>query len=159
MREATFHIIKQIRSKRGLLFFALAVVVGTLFFIGDRAFSDMRRNAEQNVRIANAVYALESADTEALRQKGLGGRLSLCELCGMLFIFDEPGRYAFWMKDMRFPLTLIWLAGETVVFVARDVPPDFSGVIEPPLSADRVIEINAGRATELMAGDQVQFFP
>lgn len=159
MREAVFSIIKQIRSKGVLLFFALTVVAGLLLFMGDKVFSDRKPRAERNVRIANEAYTLESADTEALRQKGLGGRPSLCELCGMLFLFDEPGHYAFWMKDMHFPLTLIWLAEETVVFVARDVPPDFSGVIEPPLPADRVIEINAGRATELMVGERVQFFP
>jgi uncharacterized membrane protein (UPF0127 family) len=61
------------------------------------------------------------------------------------------------MKDMRFPLDIIWLSGETVVFVEQDVQPDFSGIIEPPVSADRVIEVNAGKADDLDAGDKVMF--
>jgi hypothetical protein len=111
----------------------------------------------RTVQIGTGEYALERADTYAKREKGLGGRESMCAECGMLFIFETPGQYAFWMKDMRFSLDIIWLSGETVVFVAHDVSPDFSGIIEPPVSADRVIELNAGAAKDLVPGEKVIF--
>lgn len=148
--------VKQIPRKRALLVFVALIVIvlmAILFWVY------RRESVGERVWIDNEMYVLENADTEALRQKGLGGRDILCETCGMLFVFDRPDRYAFWMKDMRFPLTVIWLAGEQVVFIARDVAPDFSGVISPPVPADRVIEINAGRARALNHGDQVRFSP
>lgn len=151
----SIQVVKQIPRKRALLVFVTLIVV---VLMAIPVFWVYRRESVgERVWIDNEMYVLESADTEALRQKGLGGRGTLCETCGMLFVFDRPDRYAFWMKDMRFPLTVIWLAGEQVVFIARDVAPDFPGVISPPVPADRVIEINAGRARALNHGDQVRF--
>ena len=42
----------------------------------------------------------------------------------MLFIFPEPGIYKFWMKDMNFPIDIIWL-DETyhVVYVKKNADP------------------------------------
>lgn len=118
-----------------------------------------KHSLPRTVRVGAEEYVLERADTYAEREKGLGGRESMCAECGMLFIFEAPGQYAFWMKDMRFPLDIIWLSGETVVFVAYDVPSDFPGIIEPAVSADRVIELNAGAAKNLVLGERVRFSP
>lgn len=137
----------------GVLF--LSLCVGILFSTYAKKFAESYFS--RMVRIGEENYALERADTVGERGKGLGGRDSLCEACGMLFIFESPGRYAFWMKDMRFPLDIIWLSGETVVFVAHDIQPDFPGIIEPIISADRVIEVNAGAAKSLTAGERVKF--
>jgi uncharacterized membrane protein (UPF0127 family) len=109
------------------------------------------------VRIGEKKYFLEIANSNAEREKGLGGRENLCAECGMLFVFDRPGRYAFWMKGMRFPLDIIWLSGDSVVFVAHNVEPNFSGILEPDVLADRVIEINANASAGLDLGEQVQF--
>ena len=141
-------------------FVGIMAIVLALFYVGSRPFLDNQRNAGDTVsrtaRIGENEYMLEVADTDALRQKGLGGRASLCEKCGMLFVFDQPNRYAFWMEGMRFPLDIIWLFGDMVVFIARDVQPDFSGSIRPPVSADRVIEVNAGQAVYLNVEDRIQ---
>lgn len=149
--------VKLMLPKKALLVLLVAVIL--VFSAAVCGFFMDRRHSEKSVLIGSKVYRLESADTAPLRQKGLGGRDALCETCGMLFVFDQPGRYAFWMKDMRFPLTLIWLAGEQVVFVARDVSPDVSYTLDPPVFADRVIEINAGQSTDLNPGDRVRFLP
>ncbi|MDP3957036.1 MAG: DUF192 domain-containing protein, partial [bacterium] len=45
-------------------------------------------------------FTLETALTEEAREKGFGDRENLCQTCGMLFVFEKPGRYVFWMKDM-----------------------------------------------------------
>lgn len=102
-------------------------------------------------------FTLEGAVTQAEQEKGLGGRESLCRECGMVFVFERSGRHAFWMQGMHFPLDIIWLYRDQVVFIAREVRPDSSGILDPAVSADRVIELNAAEASPLTAGERVRF--
>jgi uncharacterized membrane protein (UPF0127 family) len=111
----------------------------------------------QAVVIGEKQYALEGADTDVKKEKGLGGRESLCETCGMLFLFDTPGVYKFWMKDMLIPIDIVWLSGETVVFIAENVQPDFMGIIDPVVRADRVFEVNAFETQAVKVGDSLEF--
>lgn len=72
----------------------------------------------------NQTYYLEKATTEAAREKGLGGRVAMAQNRGMLFVFEKPAIQCFWMKDMQFPLDIIWLDAEKkVTYVATDVSP------------------------------------
>ena len=66
---------------------------------------------------------LEVADTDASRTLGLSGRDSLDSGAGMLFTFDAPGIYPFWMKDMKFPLDMVWIDSGKVVDVVTLRPP------------------------------------
>lgn len=154
--------MKMLKSRNNYLFFVGAIAI--LILLGASFWFLIKTNKSSDqvyrfprVEIEGKKYYLEVADSDAEREKGLGGRESLREECGMLFVFEKPGRYAFWMKDMRFPLDIIWLLGNEVVFVAPDVDHDFSGVIEPSAFADRVIEINSGAASELKIGERVKF--
>ena len=83
--------------------------------------------------------------------QGLSYRESLCPQCGMLFVFKEAGLRSFWMRDMRFPLDIIFLDEEfAVVDVARNMEP-CGGVCIPYQSrhdAKYVFEVNAGFAGE-----------
>ena len=47
--------------------------------------------------------------TPDAQSKGLAIRDSLNENEGMLFIFETPQKYSFWMKDMKFPIDIIWI--------------------------------------------------
>lgn len=102
-------------------------------------------------------FTLEIARTEAEHSRGLGYRDTLCSRCGMLFLFDEPGEYAFWMKGMRFPLDIVWLRDDRVVHIERHVSADSQEVLRPPEAADSVLEVNAGEADSLNVGDRVEF--
>lgn len=105
---------------------------------------------------AGKEYALEIADSDDERSLGLGERDSLCGSCAMLFTFDRPGRYAFWMKGMRFPIDIVWLSGDEVVHVERNIPADSRAIYAPAASADRVLELNAGEAEELSLHDRIR---
>lgn len=140
----------------------VSVSVGVLLVLaGASAWFLSRNQAElrfpQAVIISETQYALEGADTDAKKEKGLGGRARLCETCGMLFLFDTPGVYKFWMKDMLIPIDIVWLSGETVVFIAENVQPDFAGIIDPGARADRVLEVNAFAAQAVKVGDSLEF--
>lgn len=91
---------------------------------------------------------LRVADEPKERALGLSYFKSLSQDQGMLFLFDKPGVYPFWMKDMNFPLDIIWLkrgqdGGYRVVYVAHNVlPSSYPNSINPKMDADAVLEIN-----------------
>ena len=97
-------------------------------------------------------YKLEVSDTTASRQQGLSGRDALGSFDGMLFVFGARGLYPFWMKETKFPLDIIWLDGGVVVDVATLQPPSeekFPATHVPTHMADKVLELEAGKADEL----------
>jgi uncharacterized protein len=105
----------------------------------------------ETLKVADKTYNLEIADTPEEHQKGLSGRKSLPENRGMLFTFDKPDYHSFWMKDMEFPIDIIFVNGEKVVTVYGNVPPPASPseellLYQSDAPANRVIELNAGEA-------------
>lgn len=88
----------------------------------------------------------ELVDTPALRRVGLSGRDSLPADSAMLFNFGTNGKHCIWMKDMRFPLDIIWLNDQQqIVYVKENVSPDtYPEQFCPEADSHYVIEINAG---------------
>lgn len=101
-----------------------------------------------SVQIAGKTFRAERITSSVDQAKGLGGRNGLCSDCAMLFLFDKSDYYAFWMKDMRFPIDIIWIDGNRVVFIAHNVTPDATSTLTPPVAADKVLEVNAGTAEQ-----------
>ena len=104
--------------------------------------------------IGDRLYTLEIADTEEKRKRGLGGREGLCETCGMLFIFDSPGRYGFWMKGMRFNIDILWLNDGRVVYKEENVASTKTETMTPSVAAESVIELPAKSGIEI--GDVIK---
>ena len=65
---------------------------------------------ERVVRIGETRIIAHVSDTLETRGLGLSGRISLEEGRGMLFVFDTPGRYGFWMKDMNLSIDIIYIS-------------------------------------------------
>ncbi len=100
-----------------------------------------------SVRIAGQEIVAEVAQSPKAWQKGLSGRQDLPEGRGMLFIFPESSRRGFWMKEMNFPIDIIWIDQGKVVDIAPRVPPsteDNPPVYYPRLPANVVLEVMAG---------------
>ena len=70
---------------------------------------------KSTVTIGTAVYTVEIADDKLTRAKGLSGQLGLPDDHGMLFIFDNPAIQTFWMKDMLFPIDIVWISDTCLV--------------------------------------------
>lgn len=110
-----------------------------------------RQMPEGKVVIGEDIFVhVDIATTPAERSQGLSGRPSLGENEGMLFVFGVPGKYQFWMKDMLFPLDLIWIREGEIVDMTVDVPPPGPDgelpVYAPFEAADMVLEVRAGFA-------------
>lgn len=78
------------------------------------------------VRTAGGTIELEDlqvARTSQARARGLMGRASLPEDGGMVFLFDDETRAAFWMKDTLIPLSILFWQGDGRIIDILDMPP------------------------------------
>ena len=64
--------------------------------------------------INDETFVVEVAQTEKERIQGLSGRNEMPN-DGMFFIFDKDGRHGIWMKDMQFPIDILWLGSDFAV--------------------------------------------
>jgi len=101
------------------------------------------------------------ADTDATQQQGLSDVPSLPDGVGMLFVFNNPGQYSFWMKDMNFPLDMVWIDSNKIV---RDIsmdalPSSYPSAFTPVSPISYVIEMNADTSEKfgLTKGSLVRF--
>ena len=124
------------------------------FFGSNFAFAEVQDYAHAIVTTSTGKkISVEVADTVEKRSLGLGNRSGLENGWGMLFVFEKSKQHGFWMKDMEFPLDIIWLDNHRIAYILRNVQPVKSGVIPPvmtpPETVNFVLEIDAGRADEL----------
>lgn len=112
----------------------------------------------------SARIEVEIVNTIASTTQGLSGREEI-GTGGMLFIFPDKSRHYFWMKDMKFDLDIVWIAGETIVDVSKNVPAPEPNTPDNRLETyttdhdiDKVLELPAGKAAEygIDSGDLIQ---
>jgi len=92
---------------------------------------------------------VEVADSPDTQTQGLSNRPSLPENTGMIFIFNEYRRRNFWMKEMQFPIDMIWISDTRVVGIEKNVPTPTSSqllIYTSPEAVNYVVEVNAGWA-------------
>lgn len=95
--------------------------------------------------IAGHEFRVELADTDKERERGLSGREGIAADAGMLFVFPEPVIVPFWMKDMEFPIDIIWIAdGRVVGVVERATPDGGKKLFYPPRPIGYAFEVRAG---------------
>lgn len=124
------------------------------------------------VELSGHRYKVEIADDFSERQRGLMFRDEMAKDHGMLFIHEEQQPLAYWMKNTRIPLDILYFDnGHKLVAQQRDVPPCTAGdrcPAYPSQSADGsivparfVLELNAGEAAQLglKTGEELRFGP
>jgi uncharacterized protein len=100
------------------------------------------------VQVGNQRFRVEVAATESTRERGLSGRASLPAEAGMWFVLPMPGPHGFWMKDMGFPIDLVWVGPDLVVLGSERLEPCgayFCPIHHSPGPTYYVLEVNAGR--------------
>lgn len=99
------------------------------------------------VRIGDGVYNARLAETPAQLERGLSGTKHLGNNDGMLLVFDRDEKWSIWMKDMHFPIDIIWLNQERkVVHIVKNASPDNypQERFTPKVEARYVLEVPAG---------------
>ena len=111
--------------------------------------------------VGDAQIKVELAESQGARAQGLGGRKSLPQDQGMFFIFEKSEAHPFWMRDMQFPLDIIWLdENYKVVYIEKNIDPaTYPKSFGPDVPTQYVLEINAGWAekNKINAGSQAVF--
>jgi uncharacterized membrane protein (UPF0127 family) len=128
--------------------FGLAVMV---LLAADAAVADCsNETAEFRWDGGSARFAVEIADNDQERAKGLMFRESVPSGAGMLFVYEHPQNVAFWMKNTLIPLDMIFIGADGRVngVYANAVPGDLTAIPGPPDTL-LVLEINGGLAGRL----------
>lgn len=97
-----------------------------------------------NSQTFNLIAAKSAKDKEI----GLSNKNSLPQNTGMIFIFDKADFYSFWMRNMKFPIDILFINGNKIVTIFQNAQPQKNEVSIPIYKskepADKVLEINAG---------------
>jgi uncharacterized protein len=113
------------------------------------------------VKIAGKTLKIDLALTSEIQTKGLSGRKTLKEDEAMLFVFNYTGKYSFWMKDMNFPIDIIWIGEDLqVAYIKKDARPEsYPEAFTPDQDAKYVLEVLSqfSEKNNLKVGDKVEF--
>lgn len=125
-----------------LLFISLFVVLVLFIFLTNN------KSQKPAVIIENKTFFLDVAKTDKEKEIGLAKYDKLPENMAMLFIFSYPNYYSFWMKNMKFPIDIIYIKDNKIVDIFTDVPYPKTKNEQLPIyttkqKANFVLEINA----------------
>jgi uncharacterized protein len=142
-------------------FLTLSLLLGFVILSNKPKTCQETYRKDLQIKTQAAVISTQTAKTDQERQKGLSGKNCLGANEGMLFIFDKPDGYSFWMKDMKFSLDIIWVdADKKIVYEQKNVSPDtYPNSFTNPAPAEYVLEIGAGQADKhgLQPGTQLYY--
>ncbi len=136
--------------KKIIIPIVIIILIAVLFFIGRAYFSNSGFNLTPQAKatINNSSFNLILAKTPKEKEIGLSGKESLPKDQGMLFKFEKTGYYSFWMKNMKFPIDIIFIKNNKIVTIYNEVKPPANNkelaIYQPLEPADTVLEINSG---------------
>ena len=114
-----------------------------------------------SVDLKGQTFSIEIAEDDASREHGLMERTQMDANHGMLFVFQDDAPRAFWMKNTKIALDMLFFdADRKLISVQHDVQPCTADPCPPYPSgapARYVLELNAGQAHTLglTSGDEM----
>lgn len=148
-----------------LLFGLLFIIIAASIFIQNyfKTNNTLLFGKNPSIKINNQTFKLSLAKTSQEKEVGLSTTESLPEDQGMLFIFEKPDYYPFWMKNMKFPIDIIYINNDQIVAIHKNLKPptnpnDAAVIYTPQEPASKVLEINAGLSEkyDFKKGDKVK---
>ena len=117
---------------------------------------------QQTLEIASKtgvhVFAVELADNDIERAKGLMYRKELPEGQGMLFDFHREQEVSFWMQNTYIPLDMVFIRGDgRILRIAENTEPLSTRLIRSGGPVRAVLEVIGGTTRKLgiAPGDRV----
>ena len=150
--------MKILKNKFFLILLAIIIFALAMIFL-----SSKNKKEGDKVCFKEACFKVEIVKTLEERNKGLMFKKNLAPDEGMLFVFDKEGYYSFWMKDMNFPIDIIWIGEDLkIVYIEKNVSPDsYPTTFISKENARYVLEVISGfsEKNNLKEGDLVRFLP
>ena len=139
--------------------FALLLVA--LALVGCGGESDGSARAVIATDTGEVTVEVEIADSESERAEGLMGRAKLADDAGMVFLFPEEIRGAFWMKDTLIPLSIAFYDEDGRILRILDMEPcrsDPCPLYDPDVAFQGALEVNQGAFARwnVSEGDRVR---
>lgn len=139
--------------------FAL-LLVSNFIYQNYRQIAEIKSSPSQYVKINKKILEIELADTFEKQVKGLSGHEKLSDNQSMLFKFNNKRVQNFWMKDMLFPLDIIWIDGNKIVKIDKNLPPEGNipkNIYTSSVPVNYVLEITGGVSDKcgFKVGDKV----
>jgi len=151
---------KQMKKKLNIFLFIFIILIlfCVVFFIAKQ-----QKNPRPYLTINNTKVNLIIADTPAKQVQGLSYQKDLGRDEGMLFIFSQKQNLTFWMKDMNFPLDIIWINDNKIIKIDKNLSPEGESptrAYNSKIPVNYVLEVNAGYsdAHNIKVGDEVKYF-
>lgn len=112
------------------------------------------------IKIGRQEMKVEIASTFKQQYQGLSDRQAICADCGMLFVFSDSDKKSFVMRNMEFPLDMIFIDNGVIKNIAADLEPegdDPKNIYESDGESDQVLEVNGGycQRHNIKPGDRV----
>lgn len=154
----TFLMSKHLeKNSRNLIWLGIIIVLGVTFLILPTFRNEVNKNVvahtstlkdDLKLVLPRGEIYVQLANTEETRELGLSYRTSIGDNEGMLFVFDKPDNYGFWMKDMNFPIDMVWFSESgQVVHTEEDLATSsYPKVFINKPKAKYVLELNSGIA-------------
>lgn len=112
------------------------------------------------IKINNQVFKIETVKSNYDIEKGLSGREKITDNQGMLFEFKDFDIRNFWMKNMQFPLDILFISDNEILEITSLQPPTTNNIpsYTSKNKVNKVLEINAGLSKKLniKVGDKIK---
>ena len=99
------------------------------------------------------------ADSDGKRYRGLSGKENISQDEGMLFVHSKSGQFPYVMREMNFDLDFVFILGDEVVDMRKNIPKDYSESVFGKNIYDKVLEISSGKIEKenILIGDKIVF--
>lgn len=153
-----------INNMKKIFYFLLVLSILVFFMFFLQKDKPLSISEIKYVEIINQKIKVDVVSTPESRTQGLSGREAIEEDEGMLFVFENPDNYSFWMKDMNFPIDIIWIGEDMhVIYIKENATPESypEGFGPKEKTSKYVLEVFSGFSDKysLQLGDKVIFLP
>jgi len=146
-----------------VIFLAVIIIIVIVIVKPFSIYSVYEPMSKGKVIINGQTISVEVAKTPEQQEFGLKGREKLNDGQGMLFVFKDKRYYNFWMDGMKIPIDIIWLDGNKIIEISKNVPvptdTNNPAIFTPPSEVNYVLEVSAGYSDKknIKIGDIVEY--